>query len=423
MATKPVIVSVDDDPEVLNAIERDLRRHFKGQSYADTEAAISSINEVGLDFVKAASGREGLEAARELKKRGAPVALYQWVDIDSDPAMRELVTSLTGDVLKLPVILLEDGTQLIAPTRSELANRCGLHTRASRPFYDMVIVGAGPAGLAAGVTGADLALRAATQAKRFGAEIVEAQEATSVRIEDPYRILTFADGSEVSCHSLVLAMGVAVRQLELPSAAPRHGIGIYYGAALTEAATYRGKDVCVVGAGNSAGQGALFFSRTARTVTVLARRDSLSYSMSQYLIDRLEETSNVRIVTEVEVTDVAGDQCLDKVVLRSTGTGETSSLEVAAMFVFIGASPHTELVADQVARDEKGFILTGPALHEDGQRPRGWTPDRDPFLFETSVPGIFAAGDVRAGSSKRVAAAVGEGSGTVGNVHAYLGTV
>ncbi|HKF43972.1 MAG TPA: NAD(P)/FAD-dependent oxidoreductase, partial [Thermoanaerobaculia bacterium] len=277
-------------------------------------------------------------------------------------------------------------------------------------------------GFPSGVSGAELARRAATQARRFGAEVL-AQEIVSLRREDPYRIARLADGTEISCYAVILATGVAVRTMDVPGMAELLGIGVYYGAAMTEAATYRGQDVCVIGAGNSAGQGALFFSRYARKVTLLCRGDSLSKSMSRYLVDRIEATPNLEVALRTEVTGVVGAGRLERVGLRNAATGEERSLEAAAMFIFIGAKPRTEMVAGLIELDDKGYVLTGLDLPRTNHRPRGWALDRDPFLFETSVPGIFAAGDVRGGSGKRVAAAVGEGSGTVSMVHRYLETV
>ena len=334
-----------------------------------------------------------------------------------------------------------------------------MQTRARLPFYDVAIVGGGPAGLAAavygaseglrtvlveqsapggqagtssrienylgfpsGISGADLARRAATQARRFGAEVL-AQEVVGARRDDPYRVLQFADGTEVSCYAIVLATGVSWRTLEVPGIEPLLGIGVYYGAAMTEAATYRGQDVCVVGAGNSAGQGALFFSRYARRVTLLARGEDLGKSMSRYLADRVAATPNIDVATQLEVTAVGGTGRLERVTARHVASGEERALAAAAMFIFIGARPRTEMVAGLVALDEKGYVVTGPDLPRVDGRPRGWALERDPFLFETSVPGIFAAGDVRGGSGKRVAAAVGEGSGTVSMIHRYLETV
>jgi len=252
---------------------------------------------------------------------------------------------------------------------------------------------------------------------------VIAQEAVGLRREDPYRVVRLADGTDLSCYAVVLATGVSVRMLEVPGVESLLGIGVYYGAAMTEAATYRGQDVCVVGAGNSAGQGALFFSRYARRVTVFVRGDSLEKSMSQYLIARIRATPNIEVTTGAEIVEVRGTGRLEKVVLGRAHGGEPSEVDAAAMFIFIGARPRTEMVAGLVELDAQGYVLTGPALSPTSRRPRGWALDRDPFPFETSVPGIFAAGDVRSGSSKRVAAAVGEGSGTVGIVHGYLETV
>jgi len=549
---KPVIFTVDDDPEVLGAIERDLRQHYRGDyrilkagsgrealeaarqlqqrgtpvalflvdermpemtgteflreaivlhpqarrvlltAYADTEAAISGINDLRLDHYLlkpwhppdqklypvlddllsdwTAHVRLPYEGIRVAGARSSPRSYavkeflssnqvpYQWVDVDEDPPTRELIRSL-GDSTRLPVLLFPDGTRLTAPTNRELAEKLGMSMKARLPFYDLVIVGGGPAGLAAavygaseglrtliveqsapggqagtssqienylgfpsGVSGADLARRASTQARRFGAEVL-VQPAVGLRREDPYRIVRLADESDVSCYAVVLATGVSVRTLDVPGIEPLFGAGVYYGAALTEAAAYRGRDVAVLGAGNSAGQGALFFSRYARRVIVILRGDSLARSMSRYLVDRIEATPNIEVRTGFEVRSVAGEGRLERVVLKSVGGGGDTELEAAALFIFIGAAPQTGLAAGVVERDEKGYILTGPDLPRDGARPRGWTLDRDPYFFETSVPGIFAAGDVRAGSGKRVAAAVGEGSATVSMVHRYLETV
>ncbi len=549
---RPVILTVDDDPEVLGAVERDLRQHFRADyrilkaasgrealeaasqlkqrgtavalflvdermpemtgteflrealklypesrrvlltAYADTQAAISGINDVGLDHYLlkpwdppaerlypvlddllsdwTAHVRLPYEGIRVAGARSSPRSYavkeflssnqipYQWIDVDQDPPTRALIHSL-GDAARLPIVFFPDGSRLVSPGNRELAEKIGMQTRASLPFYDLVIVGGGPTGLAAavygaseglrtmlveqnapggqagtssrienylgfpsGVSGADLARRATTQARRFGAEVI-AQEVVGLRREDPYRVVRLADGTDVSCYAVVLATGVSVRMLEVPGIQSLLGIGVYYGAAMTEAATYRGQDVCIVGAGNSAGQGALFFSRYARRVTMLVRGGSLGKSMSQYLVDRITSTPNIEVVTGAEVAGVGGTGQLEKVAIRRLPEGQESELDAAAMFIFIGARPRTEMVAGLLELDEQGYVLTGPALALSGRRPQGWTLDRDPFPFETTVPGIFAAGDVRAGSGKRVAAAVGEGSGTVGIVHSYLETV
>jgi len=385
---------------------------------------------------------------------------YRWIDIAQDASMRELALAAAGGTDRLPVVLLADGAQLVQPTTLDLAARVGLTTTAKGQSYDVVVVGGGPAGLAnavygaseglhtlvveqnapggqagtssrienylgfpAGVSGADLAQRATIQAKRFGAEIVTAREVKCIRRHDPYRIVEFADGGEVSCKAVLLASGMAVRMLDVPGMDPLIGAGVYYGAAATEAAAYRGAHVCVIGGANSAGQGALFFSSYAGKVTIVIRAAGLESSMSQYLIDRIKQTANIEVLTRYEVATVCGNGRLEQAVLRQCETGENRKLDVAAMFIFIGSAPRSEMVAGIVARDDKGFILTGPDLPREGPRPKGWTLDRDPFLFETSVPGIFAAGDVRAGANRRVAAAVGEGSAAIYSIHRYLETV
>ena len=551
---KPVILTVDDDPEVLRAIERDLRQHYRNDyrvlkagsgrdaldlarqlkqrgtpiamflvdqrmpemtgvevlaearklfpdarkvlltAYADTEAAIASINEVGLDHYLlkpwtppeqrlypvldellsdwTAQVRLPFDGIRIAGARWSPPCYavreflsrnqvpYQWIDIDQDAPMRELVGTLSGSLTRLPVVLFTDGSHLIAPTNLELADKVGLPTRANLPFYDLVIIGAGPAGLAsavygaseglrtlvieqsapggqagtssrienylgfpAGVSGADLAHRATAQARRFGAEMLTAQEAVSVRRNDPYRVVTLADGGEVSCYAVLLATGMAVRMLDVPGIEPLVGAGVYYGAAMTEAAAYRGQDVCVVGGGNSAGQGALFYARYARRVTMLVRGKGLEASMSKYLVDRIAATSNIAVMARTEVAAVRGSSHLEHIVVRHVDSGEEQVLDCAAAFIFIGAAPRSEVMAALVERDEKGFILTGPDLPRSERGPRGWTLDRDPFLLETSVSGVFAAGDVRAGANRRVAAAVGEGAAAVHTIHRYLETV
>lgn len=551
---RPVVLAVDDDPEVLNAVGRDLRAHL-GRDYR---------------VVKAGSGAEALQVIRELKQRGVPVALfvvdermpdmrgteflmralemvpdarrvlltayadtasaitaindirldhyltkpweppedrlypvvdalldgwsaeakppfqgirvagtalspssyavkrflsanqvpYQWSDVERDASVRALVESFDPGMSRLPVVFFPDGTVLVQPTSRELAERARLDTRPRQRFYDLIIVGGGPAGLAAavygaseglatlllerdapggqaatssfienylgfpdGVTGAELAHRAARQAQRFGTELLTAQEVAAVHRRDPYRVVELVDGSELSCYALVLASGMEVRRLDVPGLDRLTGAGVYYGSALSEVALYRDRDVVVVGGANSAGQGALFFSRQARSVSMLLRGPALGRAMSRYLVDRINETANILVRPNTVVTGVRGNGRLEGVLVKDTETGTPDTIPATGMFIFIGAAPRTGMVAKLVERDAQGFVLTGTDLMTEGRRPSGWTADRDPFLFETSVPGIFAVGDARHGSGKRVAAAVGEGSATVSMVHEYLRTV
>jgi thioredoxin reductase (NADPH) len=547
--TKPVILSVDDDRDVLGAVERDLRKQYRtryrivtaasGQealdaarelkrrgtpvalflvdqrmpmmngtqllmelrklfpdtkrvlltAYADTDAAIAAINDIGLhhylmkpwdppeqrlypvldDLLEewSTSVRLPYEGVRIAGSRWSPQSFlvrdflsrnqipYQWIDIDVDTPTRELVQSTAGSLARLPVVFLPDGQHLIAPSNAELAARVGLQTLASRPFYVVAIIGGGPAGLASavyaaseglktvlieqdapggqagtsslienylgfpsGVSGADLARRAATQAKRFGAELLVGHAVAAVRREDPFRIVQLSNGTDVSCHALVIASGMAVRELDVQGIGPLLGAGVYYGTAPTEAALYRDQDVCVVGGANSAGQGALFLSRYAKTVTMLVRAADLTSSMSQYLIDRIATTQNIRVMTSAELTAVCGSGHLERVdVTHATGA---ESLTAAALFIFIGVAPHTAAFDKFLQTDDKGFIITGPDVRQAG---RGWPLDRDPLMFETSVPGVFAVGDVRSGANRRIAAAVGEGSAAIFSVHQYLRTV
>jgi thioredoxin reductase (NADPH) len=383
---------------------------------------------------------------------------YQWLDVDKDPQARALARGAQHDGKTLPIILFPDGVVLSDCDMRTLASQCGLQTEASQPFYDLVILGAGPAGLGAavyaaseglrtaviekqatggqagtssrienylgfpnGLSGAELAQRATLQASRFGAEILTAQEAVAVRVDGPYRLVALADGTELACHALLVATGVTVRKLDLPHVQRLSGAGIYYGAALTEAAHHKGEHVLVVGGANSAGQGAMFFARYAGKVTILVRGSSLEEGMSQYLVDQIRATPNIEVLTQAEVAAVHGVQRLEAVTVCRNGVEE--QFATRALFLFIGAEPHSEAVAGLVARDEDGFILTGADLMHHGRRPRGWRLRRDPLPLETSVPGIFAAGDVRQGAVRRVASAVGEGAVAVSLVHQYLRTV
>jgi thioredoxin reductase (NADPH) len=276
-------------------------------------------------------------------------------------------------------------------------------------------------GFPSGVSGADLARRATAQAKRFGAEVVLPQDVTGLRLDGPYRIVTLGDGSELSCHALVLATGMTVRRLEVPGIDGFTGAGVFYGAALSEAASCKGHEIGIVGGANSAGQAAMLFSRYASKVSMIVRGSSIAATMSQYLVDRIEAAENIEVITGARVREVMGSPQLEGV--RIARGEEEETLPISYLFIFIGTEPRSEIVEGIVEKDDHGFILTGPDLVRNGRRPKGWAPDRDPFLLETSVPGIFAAGDVRHGSTKRVASAVGEGSASVAMVHKHLEAV
>lgn len=397
-------------------------------------------------------------AAKEFLSRNR--VPYEWVDIDVDAAGRSLAETLAGNLTRLPVVTFPDGSHLIQPASVDLAAKAGLQTHANQPVYDVVVIGGGPAGLAnavyaaseglrtvlveahatggqagtssmienylgfpAGVTGADLAQRATAQARRFGAELLTGQEVVSLKRHDPYREVVLADGTKLTTYCVVITTGMSARTLEAPGLDALQGIGVYYGAAMSEAARYRDKDVCVVGGANSAGQAALFFSRYAKTVTMIIRAADLQPQMSQYLVDRIRTTPNIVVLNDVEVAAVTGTTFLESADVRTLSTGEVRTLSVAAMFIFIGVKPHTETFADSLVLDESGFLVTGTDLPKEFGRPRGWTLEREPFAFETSIPGVFAAGDVRANANRRVAAAVGEGSAAIYSVHRYLRTV
>jgi thioredoxin reductase (NADPH) len=273
------------------------------------------------------------------------------------------------------------------------------------------------------VSGADLTRRAVTQARRFEVEILTPREAVAIRTEFPYHFVETADGAEIGCHAVLVATGVQTRLLEVPGAKELTGSGLYYGAAVSEARSYRGQRVVVVGAGNSAGQGAEFLSRFAQKVTILARSSSLTTSMSKYLIDRINANEKIDVLNRVTVKEVGGEDHVESLLIENLDSGEERLLKVNAIFAYIGAQPRTDFLKGAVARDSAGFLLAGPDLLEGDERPEGWTLQRDPLMFECSLPGIFAAGDVRHGSVKRVGAAIGEGSAAVQSIHRYLNSV
>jgi thioredoxin reductase (NADPH) len=461
-------------------------------AYADTDAAIRAINNARLDYYLLkpwdppeenlypvlddliddwqASYQPPFEGIRVLGHRWSPQSHqvkdflarnqipYQWLDVERDDEAQQLLTlAAEPEAPCLPVVLFPDGSNLTRPSNLQVAEKLGLKTQATRPFYDLIIVGGGPAGLAAavygasegletvmieqsapggqagsssrienylgfpvGLSGGDLARRAVTQARRFGVEILTPQTAKSVRIQESYRIITLADGSEISGHALLIATGVSYRRLDVPGLERLTGAGVYYGAAMTEAIACQGETVYVVGGANSAGQAAMYFSRYAKEVIMLVRSDSLTKSMSQYLIDQIAATENITVRTCTTVVEAKGESSLEAIVLADVQTGKQETVEASSLFIFIGAMPKTDWLADIVERDERGFLMTGIDLLRDGKRPKGWTLDRTPFLLETSVPGIFAAGDVRYGSVKRVASGVGEGAIAVQLIHQYL---
>lgn len=379
---------------------------------------------------------------------------YRWIDVAAQPEALQLLKDRQIEPDQLPVVLFADGSALANAEPDALAARVGLRIQATQEFYDMVVVGAGPAGLAAavygaseglhtlviepeapggqagsssrienylgfpsGVTGADLGRRAHTQASRFGAEFVT-QRATGLRIEGQYRFIQLADGREVSSHVVLLAPGVQYRKLNIPGAEQLTGRGIYYGAALVEAAACKDEEVHVVGGANSAGQAALHFAKFACKVTMLVRGDGLSKTMSKYLIDEIGRTSNIVLEARTQVLEAIGKEHLEA--LRLGGPAGESTVPASSLFVFIGAAPGTAWVPASVLRDENGFLLAGPDLRVGGKLPEVWREPREPFLLESSVPGVFVAGDVRHGSIKRVASAVGEGSIAVQFAHQYL---
>lgn len=461
-------------------------------AYADTEAAIKAINTVRLDHylmkpwdppeqnlypvltdvlddwqahshppfegIRVIGNRWSRDSHRVKDFLARNQFPYQWMDIESDEEACRLYVGAAQPAL--PLVILPDGARLENPDTSDLAQRIGLRTHAELPFYDFLIVGGGPAGLAAavyaaseglrtvmidseapggqagtssrienylgfpvGLSGADLARRGVAQARRFGVEIIAPQEVQALAVDNQYRIVKLADGGEISCHAMLIATGVSYRKLDVPGVDALAGSGVYYGAALTEAIACRDYNIYVVGGANSAGQAAIFFAQYAQTVTMLVRGDSLQKSMSQYLIDAIDTTPNIMVLTHTNVTAVQGDGQLESVSIANSQTGETQTLPARALFIFIGAQPRTDWLEGVVARDERGFVLTGPDIMRDGKRPRGWSADRDPYLLETNVPGVFAAGDVRHGSVKRVASSVGEGSIAVQFVHQYLANV
>ena len=571
--TKPALLTVDDDPQVLRTIERDLKRKYAADyrvlaaesgdqalklldrlalrgdpvalvladqrmpgmtgvellervagdlapgakralltAYADTDAAIHAINEAKVHYYLMkpwdppeanlfpvlddlleewrASYHPAFEGIRVLGHRWSPrshalrdflgrnLVPFKWLDVEQSAEGKELlarvaresaggngpddapsmpVPDTTAAAAMLPLVVFPDGTHIADPSPRAVAERVGLRTRAERPFYDLAIVGGGPAGLAAavygaseglktvllereapggqagtssrienylgfpsGLTGADLSRRAVAQAHKFGAELLTPQDVSALRVDGQYKVLVLADGSEINSRVLLVASGVSYRKLGVPGAEALTGAGVYYGASLTEALSCRDEDVFLVGAGNSAGQAAMHFAQYASRATLLVRGRSIAESMSQYLVDQIEATPNIDVRLCTQVVEVHGDERLREVTIAGPD-GQRETLPASSLFVFIGAAPRTDWLAGVVERDQHGFIVTGPDLLEGGKRPPNWPLARDPYLLEASVPGIFVAGDVRHASVKRVASAVGEGSIAVQFTHRYLG--
>ncbi|NTU85372.1 MAG: FAD-dependent oxidoreductase [Chloroflexales bacterium] len=380
---------------------------------------------------------------------------YLYLDLEGDAQARELLEQYGQPDPRLPLVRLADGQWLVAPAVGELAERAGLRRQAERTHYDLAIVGGGPAGLAAavygaseglrtvliereapggqagtssrienylgfpsGLSGGDLARRAVAQARRFEVEIISPVEVTGLRVEDTYRVLTLADGGEISTFAVVVAVGLSYRRLDAPGAEAHTGAGVYYGASITEAISCKDQPVIIVGAGNSAGQAAVYLAGYAGRVILLVRGDSLETKMSQYLVNRIRQIETIEVRLRSEVATVHGADHIEAVTVR--GPAGEEEVPASALFIFTGAMPCTEWLAGVVQLDRQGFVLTGPQLLEAGRRPKGWDVDRDPFLLESSIPGVFVVGDVRAGSVKRVASAVGEGSIAVQFVHQHL---
>jgi thioredoxin reductase (NADPH) len=551
---KPVLFAVDDDPAVLSAVVRDLRRRYAEHyrimradsgaaalealhelqrreetvalllvdqrmpqmagveflaqamrlfpaarrvmltAYADTDAAIQAINNAAVHYYLlkpwdppeeqlypvlddqlddwSLAYRPPFEGLRVIGHRWSPEAHqlkdflarnhvpYRYLDVEEHAEAAVLLERHGAGPDALPLVVLPGGEALRAPSAAQLAARIGLSTQAQQPFYDLAIVGGGPAGLAAavygaseglrtvlierqapggqagtssrienylgfpsGLSGGDLARRAVAQARRFGVEILAPQEAGGLRVDGPYRILQLADGSEIACHALIVAVGLEYRKLDAPGAEQLTGAGVYYGASITEAFDCKDCPVFIIGAGNSAGQAAIYLASFARQVTLLVRGASLEAKMSQYLVDRIRATSNIEVLLETEVAAVHGQAHVEQVTLRHAPSGREETRDATALFIFTGAVPCTDWLAGVVRQDRNGFVLTGTHLMDGGHAPKDWPLERQPFLLESSVPGVFVVGDVRAGSVKRVASAVGEGSIAIQFVHQHLSSV
>lgn len=551
---KPIIFSIDDDPQVLRSLKNDLRNAYKNEyrifstdsplealkslpelkkqgetvalflsdqrmpnmlgvefleqakiyfpeakrvlltAYSDTEAAIRAINNVGLDhyLIKPWDppseklypvidklldqwqnnyipefhgirliGYQYVPKSHEIKDfLAGNLFPYQWLDITNDERAKEWLNLHNLETKDLPVVLLEDGSPLVNPSITELATKLGLATQALQETYDVTIIGAGPAGLAAavyggseglktllierrapggqagtssrienylgfpdGLSGSDLTRRAITQATRLGAEFLSSTGVDKIEIEGDYKKLTLKDGNQINTKSVIIATGVDYRKLPAKGADQFTGAGVYYGAATTEANACRDKQIYVVGGGNSAGQGAVYLSQFANKVHIVIRREDLTATMSSYLIDQIKAIPNIEILDRTEIIEALGHDSLECVVLENVETKETRQVKADSLFIFIGTRPASEWLPSNILVDDKGFIETGKELKQYPQFKSIWKRQREPFLLETCQPGVFAAGDVRAGAMNRVASAVGEGAMAIKFVHEYLAEV